>query len=174
PGHRHRLRTPLRGPQTPGGHPAVPLRPPGGQDPGGTGGPGDPGRGAVHRGTGPGMVTRAHTRNRRGGTGTDTDVHGRVQLAGPAHGGTLRAEATLAGANLVYVLMLGLGGVLFPTSTFPGPMEQVVAALPITALSSGLRSTLVDGSLPSLGAFVVLAVWAGVCALLAARLFRWD
>src|SRR5690625_3180440 len=88
--------------------------------------------------------------------------------------GTLRAEATLAGANLVYVLMLGLGGVLFPTSTFPGPMEQVVAALPITALSSGLRSTLVDGSLPSLGAFVVLAVWAGVCALLAARLFRWD
>lgn len=88
--------------------------------------------------------------------------------------GTLRAEATLAGANLVYVLMLGLGGVLFPTSTFPGPMEQVVAALPITALSSGLRSALVEGSLPSLGAFVVLAVWATVCALLAARLFRWE
>lgn len=88
--------------------------------------------------------------------------------------GTLRAEATLAGANLVYVLMLGMGGVLFPTSTFPGPMEQAVAALPITALSSGLRSTLGDGSLPSLGAFVVLAVWAAVCALLAARLFRWE
>lgn len=88
--------------------------------------------------------------------------------------GTLRAEATLAGANLVYVLMLGLGGVLFPTSTFPGPMEQAIAALPITALSSGLRSALVDGSLPSLGAFAVLAVWSAVCALLAARLFRWE
>ncbi|WP_017614466.1 ABC transporter permease [Nocardiopsis salina] len=88
--------------------------------------------------------------------------------------GTLRAEATLAGANLVYVLMLGLGGVLFPTSTFPGPMEQAVSALPITALSSGLRTALVDGSLPSLGVFVVLAVWAAVCGLLAARLFRWE
>lgn len=88
--------------------------------------------------------------------------------------GTLRAEATLAGANLVYVLMLGMGGVLFPTSTFPGAVEQVVAALPITALTSGLRSALVDGSLPSLGAFVVLAVWSAVCALLAARLFRWE
>ncbi|MBE2999687.1 ABC transporter permease [Nocardiopsis sp. HNM0947] len=88
--------------------------------------------------------------------------------------GTLRAEATLAGANLVYVLMLGLGGVLFPTSTFPGPLEQAVAALPITALSSGLRTALIDGTLPSLGAFAVLAVWAAVCGLLAARLFRWE
>jgi ABC-2 type transport system permease protein len=88
--------------------------------------------------------------------------------------GTLRAEATLAGANLVYVLMLGLGGVLFPTSTFPAPMEGAVALLPITALSSGLRTALADGSLPGLGVYAVLAVWALVAGLLASRLFRWD
>ncbi|WP_150254661.1 ABC transporter permease [Nocardiopsis deserti] len=87
--------------------------------------------------------------------------------------GTLRAEATLAGANLVYVLLLGLGGVLFPTSSFPGPLEQAASALPITALSSGLR-TAADGSLPGLGAFAVLAVWALVCGVLASRLFRWE
>ncbi|RKS07776.1 ABC-2 type transport system permease protein [Nocardiopsis sp. Huas11] len=88
--------------------------------------------------------------------------------------GTLRAEATLAGANLVYVLMLGLGGVLFPTSSFPGPVENAVALLPITALSSGLRTALADGSLPGLGVYAVLAVWVLVAGLLASRLFRWD
>ncbi|WP_304450927.1 ABC transporter permease [Nocardiopsis sp. YSL2] len=88
--------------------------------------------------------------------------------------GTLRAEATLAGANLVYVLMLGLGGVLFPTSSFPGPVENAVALLPITALSSGLRTALTDGSLPGLGVYAVLAVWVLAAGLLAGRLFRWD
>ncbi|WP_028648272.1 ABC transporter permease [Nocardiopsis sp. CNT312] len=88
--------------------------------------------------------------------------------------GTLRAEATLAGANLVYVLMLGLGGVLFPTSSFPEPLERAVSVLPITALASGLRSVLVDGSVPGIGAFAVLAVWTAVGALLASRLFRWE
>ncbi|HIY41860.1 MAG TPA: ABC transporter permease, partial [Candidatus Nocardiopsis merdipullorum] len=88
--------------------------------------------------------------------------------------GTLRAEATLAGANLVYVLMLGLGGVLFPTSNFPGPLEQMAGTLPITALSSGLRTTLVDGTLPALTTFAVLAAWTVVGGLLTGRFFRWE
>src|SRR5699024_2366105 len=88
--------------------------------------------------------------------------------------GTLRAEATLAGANLVYVLMLGLGGVLFPTSNFPGPLEQVAGALPITALSTGLRTALVDGTFPALSTFAVLAAWTVVGGLLTGRLFRWE
>ena len=33
--------------------------------------------------------------------------------------GTLRAEATLAAANLVYILLLGVGGVVFPLTKFP-------------------------------------------------------
>ena len=35
--------------------------------------------------------------------------------------GTLRAEATLAAANLVYLVLLGVGGVVFPLSKFPPP-----------------------------------------------------
>lgn len=88
--------------------------------------------------------------------------------------GTLRAEATLAGANLVYVLMLGLGGVLFPTSNFPGPMEQAVSVLPITALTSGLRDVLTHGAAPEAGVFLVLLVWVIGAGLAASRLFRWE
>src|SRR4249920_4066887 len=33
--------------------------------------------------------------------------------------GTLRAEATLAGANLLYLVFLGLGGIVFPLARFP-------------------------------------------------------
>ena len=33
--------------------------------------------------------------------------------------GTLRAEATLAAANLIYVVLLGIGGVVFPLTKFP-------------------------------------------------------
>nr|BFE80255.1 hypothetical protein GCM10020093_028560 [Planobispora longispora] len=51
--------------------------------------------------------------------------------------GTLRAEATLAGANLVYLLLLGCGGVVFPLSTFPDAMEKALELLPISALAAG-------------------------------------
>ncbi|GAA4911665.1 ABC transporter permease [Streptomonospora salina] len=88
--------------------------------------------------------------------------------------GTLRAEATLAAANLVYVVLLGLGGVVFPTGRLPPAVQPVVEALPITALSEGLRGVLADGSAPSAVPVAVLAVWAAVGAVLAARYFRWE
>jgi ABC-2 type transport system permease protein len=87
--------------------------------------------------------------------------------------GTLRAEATLAGANLVYVVLLGLGGVLFPVDRFPAALVPVLEALPITALTSGLRAVLVDGTAPGLLPVAVLALWAAAGTALAARLFRW-
>ncbi|GAA4954050.1 ABC transporter permease [Streptomonospora halophila] len=88
--------------------------------------------------------------------------------------GTLRAEATLAAANLVYVVLLGLGGVVFPVDRLPGAVRTAVEALPITALTEGLRGVLADGAAPSLGPVAVLAAWAAVGAVLAARLFRWE
>ncbi|WP_093170100.1 ABC transporter permease [Sinosporangium album] len=87
--------------------------------------------------------------------------------------GTLRAEATLAGANLVYLVMLGCGGVVFPLSRFPDGVEAVLSALPISALSEGLRQVLSGGGL-SLAAVGVLAAWAVVSLGLAARTFRWE
>jgi ABC-2 type transport system permease protein len=88
--------------------------------------------------------------------------------------GTLRAEATLAAANLVYLMLLGLGGVMFPLSKFPAGMRGVLGLLPISALSSGLRSVLQHGSGLPWRDLAILAVWAIIAVALAARLFRWD
>jgi ABC-2 type transport system permease protein len=84
--------------------------------------------------------------------------------------GTLRAEATLAGANLVYLLLLAAGGVAVPLS---GGAHEVLSWLPITALVDGLRATL-DGHAAPLRAWAVLAVWAVAAITAAARWFRWE
>ncbi|MEV0587725.1 ABC transporter permease [Nonomuraea sp. NPDC050310] len=87
--------------------------------------------------------------------------------------GTLRAEATLAGANLVYLVLLGCGGVVFPVAAFPDAAEPVLSLLPITALTSGVRAVLGAGEFP-VGPLAVLAVWTVVTLGLAARTFRWE
>ena len=51
--------------------------------------------------------------------------------------GTLRAEATLAAANLVWFLLLFFGGVLFPLSKFPAGLASVLQLLPTAALPTG-------------------------------------
>ena len=56
--------------------------------------------------------------------------------------GTLRAEATLAAANLLYLVMLGIGGVVFPLTKFPAGARPLLKLLPADALSDGLRSML--------------------------------
>src|SRR5579862_1100036 len=53
--------------------------------------------------------------------------------------GTLRAEATLAAANLIYVILLGVGGVVFPLAKFPAGARPFLELLPTGALSTGLR-----------------------------------
>ena len=88
-------------------------------------------------------------------------------------GGTLRAEAVLALANLLWVLFLAVGGVIVPRSQLPDALAGVVGLLPSAALGDGLRSALVDGTL-NLSALVVILTWAVVTTVLAARLFRFD
>jgi len=87
--------------------------------------------------------------------------------------GTLRAEATLAAANLVYVLLLVVGGVIFPLGVFPDGAAEVLGLSPLAALATGLREALGDGAL-TLGPAAVLAVWAVGSLSLAARTFRWE
>jgi ABC-2 type transport system permease protein len=88
--------------------------------------------------------------------------------------GTLRAEATLAAANGVYLVLLMLGGIVFPLSQLPGAVSTVADLLPAAALATGLRAVLSDGAGVPLGDVVVLIVWAGVAGILAARTFRWE
>lgn len=59
--------------------------------------------------------------------------------------GLLRAEATLAAANLVYLLLLAAGGVIFPLAKFPARVRPVLELLPISALTGGLRAVLTQG-----------------------------
>jgi ABC-2 type transport system permease protein len=87
--------------------------------------------------------------------------------------GTLRAEATLAAANLLYLVMLGIGGVLFPLAKLPAAIRPELRLLPAGALSDGLRAALGHGALPGRD-LLVLAVWAVAAIALAARFFRWE
>jgi ABC-2 type transport system permease protein len=88
--------------------------------------------------------------------------------------GTLRAEATLAAANLVYLVLLGAGGVVFPLSKFPEGVRPVLEVLPISALTGGLRAVLVEGAALPLGPPAVLAAWAVLSLGLVSRVFRWE
>jgi ABC-2 type transport system permease protein len=85
--------------------------------------------------------------------------------------GTLRAEATLAGANLVYLLLLAGGAVVLPAAAYGG-LGDVVAWLPSGALGEAMREAC-EGSVPGRDLFV-LAGWAVVGTAAAARWFRWE
>lgn len=86
--------------------------------------------------------------------------------------GTLRAEAVLAAANLIWVLLLAGGGVVLPPDEL-GPLGAVVRWLPSGALGDGLRTALTGGTWPWLD-LLVLGGWAAVAGLATVRWFRWD
>ncbi|MEU9703422.1 ABC transporter permease [Streptomyces sp. NPDC047981] len=88
--------------------------------------------------------------------------------------GTLRAEATLAAANLVFLLLLVGGGVIVPLDRFPEAARVVLELLPISALSDGLRDVLQGGATLPWGQALILAVWAVLGLGAAARFFRWE
>jgi ABC-2 type transport system permease protein len=88
--------------------------------------------------------------------------------------GTLRAEATLAAANLLYLIMLGLGAVLFPLTKFPAGLRPLLRLLPADALADGLRIVLAGGAWLPWRDLLVLCVWAVAGIALTARTFRWE
>jgi ABC-2 type transport system permease protein len=87
-------------------------------------------------------------------------------------GGTLRGLTTLAAANLLWFVLLVLGGVLFPLSEF-GSFADVLRWLPTAALSDGLRALLVSGDLVWRDV-AALGLWSVLSLAAAAKLFRWE
>lgn len=87
--------------------------------------------------------------------------------------GILRAEATLAVANLIYLLLLGFGGVFVPLDRFPDTVRPVLESTPTGALASGLRDVMNHGDVLPLLPLGILAAWAVVGFAAAARWFRW-
>lgn len=88
-------------------------------------------------------------------------------------GGTLRGLTTLAAANLLWFVLLVLGGVLFPLSKF-GPAESVLQLLPTAALSHGLRAVLQSGAGLPVRDVLALTGWAVASLAAATRFFRWE
>lgn len=87
--------------------------------------------------------------------------------------GTLRAEITLAVANLVYVVLLVGGGVLVPLDRYPDAAQSLLAWLPSAALGEGLRDAFMHGGAPWPAA-AVLAAFTAVVGLFTARSFSWE
>lgn len=93
---------------------------------------------------------------------------------GFALAGLLRAEATLAVANAIFLLLMLGGGIIIPTENLPGPWATVAGLLPSGALADGLRGILIEGAGLPLGPALVLVFWALFGGLVASRTFRWG
>lgn len=86
--------------------------------------------------------------------------------------GAMRAEAVLAVANLVWVLMAGVGGLLLPGDLLHETVGSVVRWLPSGALGDAFRDGLSSASLPLIPWLVLLA-WGVLLSLAVVRTFRW-
>lgn len=86
--------------------------------------------------------------------------------------GRLRAEATLALANVVYVLLLAGGALVLPLASYPAGLATVIALLPTAALGEGLRAYAVGGT--PLWPVLSLLIWCGLGLLAAWKGFRWT
>jgi ABC-2 type transport system permease protein len=104
-----------------------------------------------------------------------TTVVGAVAFAslGLAIAATLRPEAALVVANVLFLLALGFGGALVPIGDLPAPLAAVVGVLPAGALSEAFASALGAGG--ALAApLAITGAWAIGSLVVATRTFRWD
>lgn len=86
--------------------------------------------------------------------------------------GTLRAEATLALANLIYLIFVVCGAVILPVARYPEAVQPIITLLPTAALGEGLR----DWSAGTVNgfSFLIMIVWLAASALTARKVFSWT
>ena len=87
--------------------------------------------------------------------------------------GALRAEATLALANGLFLATMLLGGIVVPLDRLPEPLDMISGWFPGAALAEGFGIALGAPGDPTL-AFVILAVWGIGAVGLTIRTFRWE
>lgn len=88
--------------------------------------------------------------------------------------GALRAEATLAIANGLFIAFLLLGGIVIPVGELPGPLATLAGLLPAAALADAFRAALGSGGVDVGRALATLAVWGIGAVAVALRAFRWE
>lgn len=89
-------------------------------------------------------------------------------------GGTLRAEAVLAVANLLWLLFVLVGGVIVPLDKAPSVLQTIGELTPAGAMSQAMRAVLQDGLAPPPATLVVLVVWIVIGWAATVRWFRWQ
>ena len=92
---------------------------------------------------------------------------------GLAMAGALRAEATLALANALFLVFLLLGGVVVPVDRLPDAVATLARLLPAAALSQALRVALGSGG-DATGPLAVLVAWGVGATAVAVATFRWE
>jgi ABC-2 type transport system permease protein len=87
--------------------------------------------------------------------------------------GRLPGVVNLAVTNALYLVLLLVGGMVFPLDKLPGPLETLARLTPAAALAEVLRAGLNGGHVPA-GAFALLLAWGVLAPVAAALLFRWE
>ena len=88
--------------------------------------------------------------------------------------GTLRAEATLAVANGLFLAFLLLGGIVLPVERLPGAVGAVAAVLPAAPLAELMRIALGVSVADPLAPALILGASAAAALLATIRFFRWE
>lgn len=88
--------------------------------------------------------------------------------------GRLRGEVNLAAQNGVYLVLLLMGGMVIPFAELPLPLRAIARVLPSGALANVVRDALAGGADWVLLSWLVLATWAALTPVMAARWFRWE
>ena len=87
--------------------------------------------------------------------------------------GTLRAEATLALANGLYVIFLLVGDVIFPLESLPDAVVRLGQVMPAAPLAGLFRAAVGQADFVAAHA-VILIGWALLIPPLAVRFFSWE
>jgi ABC-2 type transport system permease protein len=78
--------------------------------------------------------------------------------------------------NLVMMPMWIFSGVFFSYERFPGVIQPLIKALPLTALNDALRASILEGAplIDQWPRLLVMSLWGGISFVLALKWFRWT
>jgi ABC-2 type transport system permease protein len=93
---------------------------------------------------------------------------------GLAMAGALRAEATLAGANALFMVFLLIGGGILPLEHLPPFLANIAQVLPAAPLAEALQATMNSGSAFPATQLITLTIWAVIVLIIAVRTFKWE